>query len=361
MKKGRLALPELRYDILSGDTVVIAGERAKRPSDFKSAQMEMGPTPERDPRCPFCEGNEEMTPPEVYAVRKDGRTNGPGWTVRVVPNKFPAFVPKETLNAEELEKCEPLEEQPPQADDASMYWESFSVGAHEVVIESPRHNRTLGSMSEDEILLVLKSIRMRAQVLNDVDYIKYVHIFRNWGPRGGASLLHPHFQIMGLPFIPKNISLEVQRLAHYRDVTGRCLICDYLERELEKNIRVIKVTSEYVVLCPFASKYSYEVLVLPRKHGLSCLESGENGEKGLAQIISWLFGKYEDMFSSLSYNLVFHINPKGASQHYHWHIHVYPRLNVEAGLELGTGVYINPTSPEAAAKEFLRQEEKTLA
>jgi len=356
-------LPEVRYDILSGDMAVVATERAKRPLDFKGAQVDLAPATPRDPRCPFCPGNEQMTPPEVYAVREDGPADGPGWKVRVVPNKFPAFLPKDLLSREDWERAKSSFGSFPQAQDDSMYWDMPATGAHEVVIESPRHDITLGTMDLKSLQLVLDTLKKRGIVLYDLGLIRYVHIFRNWGPRGGASLAHPHFQIIGLPFLPTRLETEMRRFLHYQARTGRCLLCDYIERELEKDVRVVYRNASFVVLCPFASRYSYETMIVPQKHRASFLESKEE-LGGLSEALSKVFSRYEDLFLNLSHNLVFHSLPDSGKEkggEYHWHIHVYPRLTVEAGLELGTGVYINPTPPEAAAREFLAEEGRSRA
>ncbi|HHW17629.1 MAG TPA: galactose-1-phosphate uridylyltransferase [Firmicutes bacterium] len=348
-------MPELRYDILSGSFSIIATERAKRPSDFKSAQRESPRLPERDPDCPFCPGNERMTPPEVYALRKEGYRDGPGWVVRVVPNKFPALVPKETLSETELEAVASGLGHLPENDDASMYWEVPAVGAHEVVIESPRHDATLGTHDISQMTTVLNTLRERSLVLYDQKDVKYVQVFRNWGERGGASLVHPHFQIIGLPVFPNSVAGEMARHKEYEAKTGRCLLCDLIEREAEKDLRVVSKNEHFIVLCPFASRYSFETMIVPRKHLPSFFDAGAEDMRELANVIVRHFSKYEELFSSLSYNAILHSAPpaRGRKQAtYHWHIHIYPRLNVEAGLELGTGVYINPTPPEFATQQF---------
>ncbi|NLC16243.1 MAG: galactose-1-phosphate uridylyltransferase [Firmicutes bacterium] len=346
-------MPELRYDILSGTYAIIASERAKRLSDFKSAQADKKTVPESDPGCPFCVGNENETPPEVYALRDSGGENEPGWRVRVVPNKFPALRQAE---AAEGDVGAVDGECAPEVDDASMYWRMPGIGAHEVVVESTRHNGTLGTYTAEEMAEILETLKQRYRVLGDCKPIRYVQLFRNWGPEGGASLLHPHFQAIGLPFTPPEVSAEISRFREYEAKTGRCLLCDYIERETEKDERVALRNDEFIVLCPFASRFSFETLIVPRKHSRTFSELDNDKAKHLAGIFTSLFRAYEDMFASLSYNIVFHTlpPPKRTRKHPtdHWHIHVYPRLNVEAGLEKGAGVWINPTPPELAAVQF---------
>ncbi len=349
-------MPELRYDILLGNYSIIASERAKRPNDFRSAQAHKHDVVEFDPNCPFCPGNEDKTPPEIYALRNEGTENGPGWRVRVVPNKFPALSPVENSSGFELDRVMTASENLPVVDDLSMYWQTPAVGAHEVVIESSKHNGTLGMYGVDEMVDILKTLKRRYRILYDTKVIRYVQIFRNWGPEGGASLTHPHFQIIGLPFIPPEVSLEMSRFKQYESKTGRCLMCDYIERELEKDMRIVATNDEFVSLCPFASRYSFEVLIVPRKHSGTFTDLNDESTKSLSEMLISVFQRYEEIFASLSHNIVFHSSPPRRRwkniPNDHWHIHVYPRLNVEAGLEKGAAVWINPTPPEFAAPQF---------
>lgn len=352
-------MPELRFHMLTGDFVIIATERAKRPSEFRAAQLDEGPVREHDPKCPFCPGNEGQTPPEIYALREGTAANEQGWKVRVVPNKFPALLPLAQIHPSEVQGLSSSLGDSPGVGDAEMYWQIPSVGAHEVVIESPRHDGTLGTYSIDEIVSILEVLRDRSLVLYDRKEIKYVQIFRNWGKLGGASLSHPHFQIMGLPVVPPRIVNETSRFRLYEHKTKRCLICDLIERELEKDERVVAQTDAFVTLCPYASEFSFETALVPRKHSASVFGSTAGFIRELAQALSDLFARYERSFSSLSYNLIFHdlhdLGRDKSNAPFHGHIHVYPRLNVEAGLELGAGVHINPSPPEAAAQQLRTQ------
>jgi UDPglucose--hexose-1-phosphate uridylyltransferase len=347
-------LAELRYDILSGDYAIIATERAKRPSDFRAAQQDESNVPEKDPQCPFCPGNESMTPPEVYAVREDTRPDHAGWSVRVVPNKFPALVPKESVSEKDLDTAMASLQNLPQANHEWMYWEMPALGGHEVVIESPKHDGTLGSYEPSHLATILEALKTRALSLYDRSEVAYVQAFRNTGALGGASLAHPHFQIIALPVVPPRLVLEISRFDAYQKATRRCLLCDLLEREIEKDLRVIVKTDHYVAFCPFASRHSFEVCIAPRRHNSGFTQIGPKSLGDLGEIVKTVFLGYETMFSSLPYNLLIHDIPAGLGpKPYHWHIHVHPRLTVEAGLEIGTGVQINPTSPEEACKQFL--------
>lgn len=347
-----IGLPEIRFDVLSGGFAIIAEERSKRPSDFRSPEevKELG---EREPTCPFCPGNERETPPEVWADREGGDPDTPGWTVRVVPNKFPALQPR-PIGAEE-DKAWRIP-QFPESPEGALYWQAPGVGYHEVVIESPSHSGSLGNYSTRQLKRILNAIRERCLVMYDSQDISYVQVFKNCGKVAGASLTHPHFQIIGLPVLPPTVVAEGQRLKDYEVKTRRCLVCDLLEREAEKDVRVITANDSFVVLAPFASRRAYETLIVPTEHVSGLSEMSEASVEDLAAIIRELFGAYEAMFPSLPYNMVFHSLPSATKAKrvwpYHAHIHVYPRLNTEAGLELGAGTYINPTAPEIATKEF---------
>ena len=349
-------MPEIRFDILAGNFSVIATERAKRPSDFKAAQSPGQAVPERDPGCPFCPGNERLTPPEVFAIRDGSARDEPGWRIRVVPNKFPALVEPGDLPEDERFEVPSLPEQVPEGLGTAVYWAAPGVGTHEVVVESTSHDATLGAYEPQHMKDVLEVIRERILFMYSKPHVKYVQVFKNQGHAAGASLSHPHFQIIGLPVLPGLMATEGIRQKAYEAETGRCLVCDLVERELEKGKRVVIETKDVVVLCPFASRYSYETLVVPRNHAPSFIEAGEDTVLALATAIVDLFGKYESLFPSLPYNLVFHDMPPAAMAGrrwpYHSHAHVYPRLNREAGLELGTGVFINPSPPETCAEQL---------
>lgn len=346
-------MPEIRFEALTGGFTVVATERAKRPLDFAVPSDKLC-LPERDEKCPFCPGNEAQTPPEVWAKRWGGERDGKGWTVRVVPNKYPALASKpDGSEGGERWRLPPF----PEAPDAALYWQAPGVGYHEVVIESPRHNGTLGSYSSDHMKDVLDALRLRCLDLYARKEVAYVQVFKNNGRTAGASLMHPHFQVLALPVIPSLVAQEGQRLRDYESKTRRCLLCDIAEREAEKDVRVVLKTEGFIVLSPFGSRYSYETLIIPREHTPGFTEMEDSLFIDLARTLVRLFGAYESMFADLPFNLVVHGVPAslrdGRGWSYHAHIHIYPRLNTEAGLELGSGSFINPTPPELATREFI--------
>jgi UDPglucose--hexose-1-phosphate uridylyltransferase len=245
----------------------------------------------------------------------------------------------------------------PETTDSSMYWQIPAIGAHEVLVESTRHDLGLGDYTSEHLTSVMEVLKTRMIALYDRKEIKYVQIFRNSGPAGGASLAHPHFQIIGLPIVPPRVLLETARFLQYESTTRRCLLCDLVEREVEKDSRIVTKTDDFVVLCPFASRHSFETAIIPRKHSGNYAASSSIELSHLGEALGDLFARYEKLFASLSYNLVLHSAPvpgrNKSGQPYHWHIHVLPRLTTEAGLELGTQVQINPTPPETAREQFL--------
>jgi UDPglucose--hexose-1-phosphate uridylyltransferase len=346
-------MPEMRFDALSGNFTIVATERSKRPSDFKLGAANEAALPERDERCPFCPGNEKETPPEIWANREAGMKDTQGWTVRVVPNKFPALAHRpEGAEEDERWRISPFPDSP----EASLYWETPGLGSHEVVVESPSHNGTLGSYGREHMKSILDALKLRCLDLYDRKETAYVQVFKNSGKKAGASLAHPHFQIMALPVMPSLVSQEGQRNREYESRTRRCLVCDVVEREIEKDVRVVLKTEHFSVISPFASRYSYETMIVPSVHASSFTDLSDKLLLDLAGVMVRLFGAYESMFTDLPYNMVFHSLPPSVRDSrgwpYHAHIHVYPRLNTEAGLELGSGTFINPTPPELATKEF---------
>ncbi len=331
-------LSELRRDPTSGAWVAIASARSRRPSDFKIVHGE-----QKTGTCPFCYGNEHMTPPEILAL---GRTieapNAEGWQVRVVPNKFPAFSLEQDSSAGA-------------ADDTSqqdgLYVSVPAVGIHEVVVESPEHDSTLGEHSQSQIEDILTAIVARFRTLKEDNRLKYLQAFKNWGRAGGASLSHTHCQLIAVPIVPKTIQTELDYAARYKDKTGRCLYCDTVLREIEAKERIIRESTHFLAFCPYASKFPYETWIIPKRHYAAFEDISEDELSGLASILRQVVRTFELAFDDVPYNIVWHTGPWNGDfgAYYHWHLELLPRLATIAGFELGTGYYINPTAPEVAA------------
>lgn len=325
-------MPELRKDPISGTWVIIAGERSKRPSDFtESNEKKQGGF------CPFCYGNEDKTPPEVLAYRATGlQGNGPGWSVRVVPNKFAAVQAEGEIN--------------PQTN--NLYQTVNAIGAHEVVIESPDHNASLGSLPVAQVERVMRALRERFRTIGQDPRIRYIQVFKNSGGTAGASLEHSHWQIIAIPLVPKVVEQELANFREHYALHRKCLFCDLIAQELADNRRIVYQGADFLIFCPHASRFPYELWIAPQKHLRDFGEMGEGELTGLARAVKIAAGKLETAFNHPPYNIVLHTVPvqKRHELYYHWHLEILPRLTITAGFEWGTGYFINPTSPEMAAQ-----------
>lgn len=330
-------MPELRKDPVIGRWVIISTERGKRPYDFTKKTEEN----RKGGFCPFCERNEIYTPSEVLAYRKSGsKPNGPDWTVRVVPNKFPALEVEGELERRGL----------------GMYDMMNGIGAHEVIIENPNHNIRLGDHKIPQIIDVLWAYRDRMIDLKRDTRFKYIIIFKNQGVEAGASLEHPHSQLIALPIIPKRVTEELQGSERYYHYKERCIFCDIIAQEKYDNKRIITENEDFISLAPFASRFPFEIWLLPKTHS-SSFENIQRVEiEQLANILKETLTRLNKAIDYPSYNMVLHTAPlKDSGLHYyHWHIELIPKLTKVAGFEWGSGFYINPTPPETAAK-FLRE------
>ena len=337
-------VPELRKDPIVGRWVIISTDRAKRPTDFVRDRVTM-----KGGFCPFCYGNEDKTPPEILAYRPSqngtsSRPNSTGWTVRVVPNKFPALGIEGNLNR--------------QAE--GMFDRMNGIGAHEVIIESPDHNLTLASMPEKRMEDILWAYRDRVVDLRQDKRFKYILIFKNHGEAAGASLEHPHSQLIALPILPKHVREELEGAKQYYVYKERCVYCDVVRQELESPIRVIAENDDFVTLAPYAPRFPFETWILPKRHESAFENSSSHIFENLAKSLKLLLMKADVVLDRPAYNLVIHSSPvqEPFNEHYHWHIEFMPKLTKTAGFEWGTGFYINPTPPEEAAR-FLRETDVT--
>ena len=244
---------------------------------------------------------------------------------------------------------------------AGMFWKMNGLGVHEVIIETPHHHKDFDNLSVDNIVLILKTYRQRYLDLSKDKRIKYILIFKNYGIDGGASLEHPHSQLIGTPIIPQRIKEELKGAKEYFDLKGRCIFCDYIKREIKSKDRLIKETEKYVTISPFAARFPFETWILPKCHNACYEEISDNDILSLARIMKETLFKIKKKLNNPPYNFIIHTAPpKGFStrewpdldKKYHWHIEIIPRLSKIAGFEWGTGFYINTTSPEEAAKIF---------
>lgn len=332
-------MPELRKDILTREWVIIAKERAKRPGDFNHHIQEAAVVTRDHSICPFCEGNEAMTPPEVYALRDDSsKPNARGWRVRVVPNRFPA-----------LEMGIPLNRGP-----EGIYDRMNGMGAHEVVIETPEHGKRFSDLSLEQIQDVIKVYQRRYSELKGEPQLKYVLIFRNYGKVAGASIEHPHSQIIATPMIPQQVWIQLKGLEQYYEYRARCAYCQIIEEEIKDGKRIVAQNKSFLSIEPYASKYPFETWIMPKRHRPNFLEVVEEEIKDLAEILRETLQKIHVCLNDPPYNLMSIIAPWSYESLFHWHIEIIPRLTIAAGFELGTGIYINVVAPEDAAR-YLRE------
>ncbi len=296
--------------------------------------------------CPFCYGNESKTPPEILAYRPN--PNGgppperdtPGWRVRVVPNKFPALGIEGNLNR--------------QAE--GMFDKMNGIGAHEVIIETPEHNSTLPMLPDKRVEDVLWAFRDRILDLRQDKRFKYILIFKNHGEAAGASLEHPHSQLIALPILPKQVVEELEGAKQYYIYKERCVFCDAIRQELDDPIRVVAENEDFVTLAPYAPRFPFETWILPKRHESAFENSSSHMYENLSKALKSLLRRADAVLDNPAYNLVIHTAPvqDPTLDHYHWHMEFMPKLTKTAGFEWGTGFYINPTPPEEAAK-FLRE------
>lgn len=340
-------MPELRHDPIQRRWVIIATERARRPSDF-SVNNPHG----KSDKCPFCEGKESLTPPEIFAIRHSGGPNEPGWDVRVIPNKFPA------LRIEgELGRAA-----------AGMYDKMNGIGAHEVIVESPEHVFDISDLPVEHITLILKTYRERINDLRKDPRFRYILVFRNHGAAAGASLSHPHSQIIATPVTPRTVAVELESAKDHYALKERCIFCDIIVQELQTRSRLVSADEKFLTFCPYASRFPFEMTIIPRHHSHDFALESDDNLASLARHMKEVLLRMRKALNDPPYNLVFHTAPAyqlqtrrvgywaTIEQDWHWHIEVLPRLTKQAGFEWGTGFYINPTPPEDAAR-FMRETE----
>lgn len=330
-------MSELRKDPILGRWVIISTERSKRPSDFNNKHTEKN----ENGFCPFDYGNEDKTPHEILAIRKDGsHSDRPGWTLRVVPNKFPALHIEGDLNRE----------------GDGMYDKMGGIGAHEVIIETQEHDRIMSSFSVPMMNDILWTYRERIKDLKRDKRFKYVLIFKNHGEAAGASLEHTHSQLIALPIIPIAVEEELHGSKDYYEYKERCIFCDMIRQEIAEKERLVTQNTDFIAFEPYASRFPFETWVLPRRHFSHYEGASDSMLESLSTIFLEVIGKIDKALDHPPFNFILHTAPFTTDQldHYHWHFEIIPILTKVAGFEWGTGFFINPTSPEDAAS-YLRE------
>ncbi|MFH1593085.1 MAG: DUF4931 domain-containing protein [Candidatus Omnitrophota bacterium] len=337
-------MAELRKDPIIGRWVIIATERAKRPSDFvfedsKSASPKAG-------KCPFCEGNESLTPPEIFALRKKPRSaNKPGWSVRVVPSISP-FLKKDG---------------DPDRHGNGMYDILNGIGVHEVVIATPQHNYNIFLEDPAQIERLTGVIIKRIKELKKDTRLKYVLLFKNHGiVAGGSRIKHQHLQLIATPITPKRVKEKLVGAKRYFEYKDRCIFCDMIKQELDKADRVVADVDDFVAINPYCSRFPFETWILPKKHSCDFDSMTKKAIRSYSEIFGLTMKMLAGTLGDFPYNIVLHTAPfrrrkkKGywdtIAEDYHWHMEIMPRLTQVAGFEWGSGFYINPMPPEEACR-----------
>ncbi len=341
-------MPELRKDPVIGRWVIVSVERAKRPNDFKVSHPEGAD--EEEP-CPFCEGREHETLPEIFSVRENNSSpNERGWSVRVIPSISERFDVNTGLNRKGM----------------GMYDVMNPVGAHEIIIESPHHFTDIHELSVAEIQLVLTTSVQRITELEKNPSLKYCLLFKNHGLRAGGSknTRHIRSQIIATPVTPTRVKEELRGARFYYQYKDRCIFCDLIRQELDTQQRVVLDTPSIVAIAPFASRFPFELWLLPKHHSSDFTHIQPKEIEDLSNVFKTVFSKLSVALNDPAYNYMLHTSPfrhtkrlgywHTINEDYHWHIELTPRITRVAGFEWGSGFYINPTPPEEAAR-YLRE------
>ena len=331
---------ELRKDPITGRQVAFAPERASRPFEHEHAES---PSAMSLDRCPFCRGNEDLTPEAVLQPGKSGEAS-PDWLVRVIPNRYPAFAMSDGKCAD-----------PNETDSSEIAFEAApGSGRHEVLIESPDHHCAMAELSSQQFRRVIEVYHQRIRALREDDRLAHATIFKNQGAAAGASLEHVHSQLVATPFVPRTFDDELAaavRFAGAAHTDSPSLWSAILKRELLEASRVVSETDSFVAFCPFASRFPYETWIVPRQHEPHFAETAESETHEFAEFLRTTLTALERVLPIPAYNFALCTAPfrDPRSAAYHWHLKITPRIAGIAGFEVGTGGWINIVLPEVAA------------
>ena len=329
-------MPELRQNVATREWVVIATERAKRPEDF--ADPKRAPTssrPERVATCPFCPGNEAMTPPALLTVDSGG-----AWAIRVFENKFPALSTaasiQRTLHGIERRMT--------------------GFGIHEVIVESPRHNVTMALQTDASVAQTLATLRRRGEEAAKDERVQLTIYFKNHGAAAGTSLEHPHCQMISVPVVPYAVRTRLQDALAYFDEHGSCVFCDMWRQELSAGARVVIEGRHFVSFLPFAAYSPFHLWVVPKRHMPLYTQIDDIETEDLATVLRGTLSRLYHGLGDPDFNFVIRTAPtrEGQAYSFHWYVSIVPKVTKSAGFELGSGMFINTSLPEESAR-FLRE------
>jgi UDPglucose--hexose-1-phosphate uridylyltransferase len=320
-------MSQLRLDPLTGRWVVIAGDRSERPFAFLTRRLPVEDDPERP--CPFCSEDEDGTRPALESYGESGQ-----WQVRVVPNRYPAFGGTDPMVVTHL---------------GPVFTQAPASGIHEVFVLTPDHNGSWADLSDVHAALVMAALRDRMAEHSTIPGLRYSQAVVNCGREAGASLEHPHGQLLSMPFVPGETASELAGFARFQ---GNCLLCAVADAEEEANYRIVLADERVVVVSPFWSGTPYEMLIVPRHHGPHLFRAEPDDLAAMGSSIRVALSALRARLGDIAYNIMFHSAPFRVSGDYHWHVHILPKVTTRGGFELGSGVLINVVHPERAAQEL---------
>ncbi|WKZ18422.1 MAG: galactose-1-phosphate uridylyltransferase [Candidatus Jettenia sp. CY-1] len=328
---------EIRQNKITKQWVIYAPARRKRPKDFEKPEHEKVHVPLYDKECPFCPGNDHMITSIITEI-KEGEDS---WKIRVIPNKFPAVIPKNNIRRY----------------NKGIYLAMKGYGHHEVVIETPYHNQEIAQMSLKEVELIIEVYHKRYRELIKKDENMMVIIFRNHGLRAGTSLIHPHSQIISTGMVPGYIRWREEMALHYFDEWGNCVYCDVLAYEMKDKRRVVYENDLFVAFVPFAAEVPFEILIMPKMHKANFGDISDNEKSSFALALKNILERLRRKLNDPDYNYTINtsVRYRAEEPQLHWHLLIRPRLTTRAGFEIGSGININPSIPEEDAK-FLKHE-----
>ncbi|HLI53566.1 MAG TPA: HIT domain-containing protein [Acidimicrobiales bacterium] len=318
-------MSQLRLDPMTGRWVVIAGERAQRPSDFLPRRLPVEDDPLRP--CPFCPGHEPDVPPVLERLGPSGE-----WEVRVVGNLYPAFSGNEPMVVSHL---------------GPVFTQAPASGVHDVVVLSPDHNVSWADIGPEHSAQIMLAIRDRMAEHSAIPGLRYSQAVVNCGREAGASIEHPHGQLLSMPFIPGEAANELAGFARFQ---GNCLLCATVEAEEEAAHRVVYADERVMVLCPFWSGTPYEMLLVPRVHEPHLHDADDEDLSAVGRSVALALSCLRGRLGDVAYNIMFHSAPFRAKADFHWHVHLVPKISTRGGFEMGSGVLINVVPPERAAE-----------
>ncbi len=327
-------MPELRHNVVSQEWVIIATERAKRPEEFAKRPKERKTVPAYVPTCPFCPGNEKMTPGETYVV-----PGANGWRVRVTPNKFAAL----SYEGERRRSIQGIRRT------------VTGVGIHEVIIETPDHSKTTAQLDDQQMETIIQTYLNRFRFASADPRVEQVTIFKNHGDAAGTSLEHEHSQMIAAPVITSQLRDRLINSLRHFDEFGECIFCRVLALELEEGTRVVLESEHFVSFVQFAALTPFAMLIMPRRHMACFIEMKDAEAADLARNLRRTLGKLFHGLENPDFNYAVRTAPTEYTgvKYYHWYVSIIPRLTKVAGFELGSGMFINVSLPEENAG-FLR-------